>query len=131
MANRLLSEFPPLQSLSSPRNSSHDERPICSRDFFKFCDRVSNLDVHNEAEKLFLDAIDCFICSQPAGGLRNQLAIVLGGLFNFTADQATHIWKNRRPELNLDVKRGRVEAGRTFLKCKRSIQWELQLAKYV
>ncbi|VDN15365.1 unnamed protein product [Dibothriocephalus latus] len=127
IAKRLLAEFAPLKNISA--NNSSDKRSVSSRDFLKFCARANALtNAETNAEELYLDALDCFVCSQPPSPLREKLAIALGGLFNFTADRSSELWKDRRPELYLNPQMTKVVAGRASIPVKRSIQWELQLS---
>nr|VZI14611.1 unnamed protein product [Spirometra erinaceieuropaei] len=127
IAKRLLAEFALLKNMST--TSSSDERSVTPRDFLKFCARANSLaDFERNAEGLYLDAIDCFVCSQPPSQLREKLAITLGGLFNFTTDRSSDLWKDRKPELYLNTQMTKVIAGRVSIPAKRSIQWELQLS---
>ncbi|KAL5111458.1 Midasin [Taenia crassiceps] len=128
LAKRLLSEFPLLKDIATP--TSQYQRPVCSRDFFKFLSRAlktaGGMDV---SLHLYLDALDCFVCSQPVGTASDDAAIQLGGIFNFSREQALKIWKSRKPKLQISSSLVQVEAGRAVLPIKKSIHWELQLSK--
>ena len=128
LSKRLLSEFALLKSTAI--SNSHDQRLVCSRDFFKFISRA--LKTGNDSETPlhhYLDALDCFICSQTTRLTFDELAIQLGGIFNFTRDQSVKIWQARRPDLILDLTSTKVKAGRALLPVRRSIYWELYLSK--
>lgn len=105
---------------------------MCSRDFFKFISRVCSIadGSKDSALDLYLNALDCFVCSQTPSSTRDDVAIHLGGLFNFSREAAIKIWQSRRPELHLNRALTRVEAGRAVIPIRKSINWELQLTKF-
>ncbi|VDK34052.1 unnamed protein product [Taenia asiatica] len=128
LAKRLLSGFPLLNDIATP--SSHSHRLVCSRDFFKFFSRAHKVSGGaNASLHLYLDALDCFVCSQSIGTACDDVAIQLGGIFNFSREQALKIFKSRKPELHINRALTQVEAGRGVLPIKKSIYWELQLSK--
>ncbi|CDS41244.1 midasin [Echinococcus multilocularis] len=127
LAKRLLS-FPLLKDIAI--FNSHDQRVVCSRDFFKFLSRALKTSGNADASlHLYLDALDCFVCSQPIGITRDDVAVQLGGIFNFSREQSSKIWKSRKPKLYINSVLTQVEAGRAVLPIKKSVHWELQLSK--
>nr|CDS31811.2 midasin [Hymenolepis microstoma] len=129
LARRLLSGFSLLKHIGTP--SGNNQRTVCSRDFFKFISRIRNTvdGSKDSALELYLNALDCFVCSQTPSSAQDEVAVHLGGLFNFTREEASKIWLSRRPELCLNRALTRVEAGRAIIPIRKSIHWELQLTK--
>ncbi|VDO01473.1 unnamed protein product [Rodentolepis nana] len=129
LSRRLLSDFSLLKHIGAP--SGNNQRSVCSRDFFKFVSRIRNIadGSKDSALELYLNALDCFVCSQTSGSARDEVAVHLGGLFNFSREEAIKIWHSRRPELCLNRALTRVEAGRAVIPITKSIHWELQLTK--
>ncbi|VDM20698.1 unnamed protein product [Hydatigera taeniaeformis] len=130
LARRLLSELPLLKSIAAPTNCN--QRPVCSRDFFKFLSRALKSSGHADTPlHIYLDALDCFVCSQSVAASSDDVAIHLGGIFNFSREQALKIWKSRKPKLRLSRDLTQVEAGRAVIPIKKSVYWELQPSRQV